>query len=233
MSLGAFQVDAVVVAAVAAIAALIGAVIAAKTAASRQGKQLAAEAERQQAALDAETARQRTALDADARRHRETLEHERTLADLGELRTLLDEAAGELAHAARAFLDVETAVTMLGVRGETAVERANQASERLEQSQEALDRYSERIALRLGSEHEVYERYSEAHDATLMVQVDLLGATGFGMTEEHLQEVKKFRADFSKAHHGFLTAAELIVGSQVPGVGPTTAERLQELQQKQ
>jgi hypothetical protein len=155
---------------VAGVVGLGGPLLAAVFASRRQKDQLDAAETRQTAELDATETRQREALDAERARQnaalaaeRERLErqltaererqaaqlaHARELADLADLRALLDEAAGALHRADNARAEVRLGITQHGVK---IAERGPDAIKELNASGRELDAMAARLAVRLGS----------------------------------------------------------------------------------
>ena len=129
------------IALIAAVAALSGALIAAVTAGRRQ----------------------RAQLEADAERQRTELRHERMLAELAELRGVLDDAARDITDAERAMLNATSAWIVDGTMSDAL-------RDALQGKVDAMWGSAQRIRIRLGSE-EIHDAYWTA----TYLQLQLLG----------------------------------------------------------
>ncbi len=129
------------IALIAAVAALSGALIAAVTAGRRQRAQLQADAERQ----------------------RTELRHERMLAELAELRGVLDDAARDITDAERAMLNATSAWIADGTVSDAL-------RDALQGKVDAMWGSAQRIRIRLGS-----DEIREAYWTATQLQLQLLG----------------------------------------------------------
>ena len=155
----------------------------------------------------------------DDRRHARQLAHERALADRGELRRLLDEAAGlmrrlmwthsKMLQAFRARQDelVDSQVEDLGVLAEEGSLMVG------------------RLSLRLGSQHEVTRAYDAMADIFERMSVQLQEALPTGISKymgnrENLAErldtiLHSAEHEFRPTRRRFLAAAQSYVGADV------------------
>ena len=172
------------IALIAAVAALSGALIAAVTAGRRQRAQLQADAERQ----------------------RTELRHERMLAELSELRGVLDDASRDITRAERAMLNATSAWIADG----TVSDAQRNA---FEESVDAMWGSSQRIRIRLGSDA-IREAYWEA----TQFQLRLLGQVSYDWADEdqplRAKAVVDPRADFFRNRDAFFEKANEKYGSK-------------------
>jgi hypothetical protein len=155
----------VAIAAITAGAAIVAAVIAAKTAASRQRRQLEHDHQRHQQQLEHDLARQERQLEHDLRRQNAELRHERELQELEDRRRVLDDAAE--------FLIVYRERVAKGLR--PLSQGLPEASHLEDDDLPVLATYSRddalkfrqlqaRLSLRFGIDHEVTEAFLDAKD---------------------------------------------------------------------
>jgi DNA repair exonuclease SbcCD ATPase subunit len=128
----------------------------------RLDRMLAADRERLAERMDSERERQTEQLQHDRERQDAQLAHNRTLADLADLRALLDEAAVALHHADYARADVRQGITMYGVNIE---EHRPEAVPALNQRERELDAMSVRLGIRLGPDDPVAHAFRDADEA--------------------------------------------------------------------
>lgn len=150
------------------LGALGVALIAALAADARQARQLEADGERQTKALAGDAERQERALEAEANRQSATLAHDRELADLADLRALLDEGAVAFYLCFQAVGGVSIEYTR---HGRSMHERAPEAARELRHRGRALDEIGARLSVRLGPNAgaEVVEALEAATTAALAV----------------------------------------------------------------
>jgi hypothetical protein len=132
------------------IGALVLALLAAETADTRQQRQIDADADRQTRALEAER-----------ERHIATLAHDRELADVADLRGLLDEAAAVLHRADHAAFALAEAHAKEGP--DVDADRI----QRLATEVYALDALEPRLVVRLGGSSDVTRAFADATTAAL------------------------------------------------------------------
>lgn len=141
----------------------------------RQARQLTAEMERLDRTLAADRERMAEQLNADRERQTEQLQHDRerqdaqlahnrALADLADMRTLLDEAAVALHRADYARADVRQGITMYGVNIE---EHRPEAVPTLTQRERELDAMGVRLGIRLGVDDPVARAFRDADESLL------------------------------------------------------------------
>jgi hypothetical protein len=190
------------------VAAAILAGVAAVTTNGRLSKQLIAERERQERDLAAQAERQAA-----------TLAHDRELADLDDLRKLLDEAAVALDHARKARNHVEAiqlgiaealnsgALTGTSARPTQVLNpMVKEAADKLEAAGQPLITLAARLQVRLGSAHPINTAFSRAsaalHDQWLALanQYPKRGLEALEEDARHAgQEFGAFKEDFLKA----------------------------------
>jgi hypothetical protein len=131
------------------------------------------------------------------RRQKRELDHDRTLADVSELRAVLDDAAGNVARAERAMASV--ALAAAGGRGVS-----DEAKEELVRMREDMSISAQRIRIRLGQGN-AQIAYAKALDAQGSF-IDLVSqGTDPGAS----------RVDFENARNAFFLVAHSLVGSQI------------------
>jgi hypothetical protein len=128
-------------------------------------------------------------------RQRRGFRHERTIVDLEATRALLDDAAMALHDGDYARHDVE------GRHGGPGLVEACKA----------IDRLSERLAVRLGPDHDAVKHYRAANAALLHLQLTI-GAPDLAEVEE----IADHHENFQSARAGFLAAAAETAGAQLP-----------------
>jgi hypothetical protein len=178
------------------IAALIIALITAKTTSSRQERQLVAEAQRQREELQARTDGQKRQLD-----------HARELADLADLRKLLDEFAVAIdrGRAAREEM-VLLAQTARHVRA-TLDQQVKETADPAKDAGQELLALTMRLRVRLGESNRITSAADEVNDAmhAMWQQVELLA-----FTEDFSASLAVIGAashDFARSSTAFMQAA--------------------------
>jgi hypothetical protein len=181
--------------------AIVVALIAAGTAHRRLERQLTEESERHRKSLTAEGERQ------DAR-----LAHERRLADLADLRALLDEAAVALHRADYARADMKVAVMQYG--RELDVHAPN-AREILHERGRALDALAARLAIRLAFNDRVVREFEGANEAllTMVRRAGYLAEIGHYRPDEVRQEIMAASDAFEESMRRFHRAAVASAGT--------------------
>jgi type II secretory pathway pseudopilin PulG len=172
------------IALIAAVAALSGALIAAVTAGRRQRAQLQADAERQ----------------------RTELRHERMLAELAELRGVLDDAARDITDGERAMLNATSAWIADGTVSDAL-------RDALQGKVDAMWGSAQRIRIRLGS-----DEIREAYWTATQLQLQLLGQVwndGTDLDQQARAEaVVEPRAGFLRNRDAFFERAHEKYGSK-------------------
>jgi hypothetical protein len=136
----------------------------------RQEAALAAERERLDHQLAAERERLESQLAAERERQAAQLRHDRELADLADLRALLDKAATALHRADYARADVRQGVTM---HGRKIKEDRPEAVPTLNECGQELDAMAARLAIRLGADDDVAKAFRDADEALLAISREL------------------------------------------------------------
>ncbi len=200
----------IAIAVIAAVAALVGAIIAAWTAGRRQQRQLTHEGERQ----------------------RNQLSHDRELADLSELRALLDECAVMLAATFHSYANavssldqvdrLESAAAMLqeqnapdfivreAIEGVVETKRAPESAIGQVMEAQAL---GERISIRLSNET-LREHYDAAVRA-LFAGTQQFPGPGRQPSAEQRELYERAGDAFEMARSAFASAARDLVGSRI------------------
>ena len=133
------------------------------------------------------------------RRQRRELGHDRELADVGELRAVLDEAAGNLARARRAIHMAEATRPV-----------SDDVEKELDKAQAAMSGSAQRIRIRLG-DGEAYTAYQKALDSQRT-----FGSLASGRGQDGDEQVEINR--FNQSRDEFLEAAHRIARSETgPG----------------
>jgi hypothetical protein len=186
------------------IAALILGAFAAWAAERRLTKQMGDAGDRQKRELADAGNRQKRELRADRRRQQATLTHDRELADLADLRTLLDEAAVALNDADEARIGLELGLTQHGRK--VPCETLTMARE----AGRALYALRERLFVRLGKKHAIALHF---HEATAALQATWAAVSSLHEDSDahEVQEsrniVRSKRESFQRACEGFIEAA--------------------------
>ena len=200
----------IAIAVIAAVAALVGAVIAAWTAGRRQQRQLNHDRERQ----------------------RDQLAHDRELADLSELRTLLDECAVMLSstfhsyanaiasidavgrlEVAAAALQQQSAPDFIVLEAIEAVVEAKRAPEMATMKVMEAQALGERISIRLSKET-LREHYDSAIRA-LFAGTQNFPALGRQPSSEQRHIYERAGEAFETARSEFASVAQDLVGSRI------------------
>jgi hypothetical protein len=203
---------AVITAVATVLAAVTLATVAAVTTDKRLTKQIAAERERQERDLAAQIERQREALDS-----------ERKLADLGDLRSLHDEAAVALdavrLATEKAHANVAWALSQK-MTGEAKARLAQEAREALNKTGPPLVSLAARLRVRLGSHDIITDEFDAASGAAgemTVAAAELRLETG-GDVGSKAQEAGD---NFARAEKAFTKAAVARVGTIVEGRPPS------------
>lgn len=164
------------------------------------------------------------------RQHHDTLEQQRKLADLENVRGVLDDAA-ELLHRIEYVLrDLRIG---LAVSGPDFFDREkhNEAYRALERCHEEGAALRARLAVRLGGDHEAVETFADAREATiaiygalglLQLKVDLAAdreTSAEDMTRiatEQLEKVSEQIRTYDQRRTDFMAAAQRTAGAELP-----------------
>jgi hypothetical protein len=146
------------------------------------------------------------------RRQKRELAHDRELADVSELRAVLDEAAGNIAHAGRAMRQAREAQA----EGRSL---SDEVENDLKNTQDAMSGSAQRIRIRLGR-GALLTAYEKALDAQLEFRNLALGEAGEG--EDGDKRLDTSCTEFNQGQDEFFDAAHHIVRSQA---GPTSDTR--------
>jgi hypothetical protein len=184
------------------IGALVVAIITAEAADVRQGRQIAADADRQARELEAERLR-----------HTATLEQNRELADLADLRSILDDAAIALHKGDDAIGGVKVAYTQFG---RAMHEREPEARRMLNALGQELDVVVARLAVRLGPADDGVRAARGAADHAL----DVSRAVGWleddrpQETQKKHERIDRGREEYKQAADRFMNAAVELAGTR-------------------
>lgn len=194
------------------VGAIVVALIAALTAHWRLNLQLDAEGERHEQGLTAEAKRHEQSLQAEAERQAARLAHERHLADLADLRKLLDEAAVALHRADYIRADVKLAVIQYGGKLD---EWLPEARESLNERGRALDALAARLAVRLGFNERVVRAFEAANEALLTMtrRTNYLADLGNYKPDDVRQEIMAASDAFEERVPEFRRAAVDVAGT--------------------
>ncbi|WP_028065131.1 hypothetical protein [Solirubrobacter soli] len=175
-----------------------------------------AESQRQRERLDAESHRQRDAIAGERDRLRLQLAHERAMTDLELLRALLDEAAVNLHEVDHTLTSL---VVLRSRRGAaTGDEPAPEIVRSLTLTKD-LDRLKERLAVRLGRNHDAVKALNAAQYSLLQTMQAVDRAPN--SAQEELEEaLSNAGARFLDARAEFLDAASNTAGVQIPDAAP-------------
>jgi hypothetical protein len=230
------------VALITGISTIVGAAILAGVAAvttnRRLTKQIAAERERQERDLRAAVERQREELHARTDGQEQQLNHARELADLADLRALLDEAAVALDHARKArgsadanLLGVAEAISSGALTGTPARSAqvldpmVEEAADTLEEAGQPLVTLIARLQVRLGTAHPIttaFRRASAAlHDQWRALAVEY-PKRGLEAIEEDARHAGQ---EFGLFNQDFLDAAVELAGTVTMKGHKTAAEQ--------
>jgi hypothetical protein len=173
-----------------------------------------AESDRQRQRLDAESARQRDSLDAERSRLEVQLAHERAMSDLDHVRSLLDDAAVKLHEADYARYEIEVARMS---HGASLAEKAPEEIKRAREVGKELDGLSERLAIRLGPDHDAVTEFRRATAALLAVFRLANTPERFVLDGvKHHHDFEAANSQFNDARAAFLAAASKTAGVRVP-----------------
>jgi hypothetical protein len=190
------------------IAAVILGGLAAWTADRRQTKQLKEESERQRRELYTAAERQSDELRAERERLDATLAHERELADLADLRKLLDESVVALNDARDARDQLEISF------GEHGLHVPPEPLYKLRDCGNTIDRLLVRIHIRLGAEDEITDSFQGAAEALLATWRAAKSEDDDALVmKEKRGAIRVAHGDFVKSYNAFMRAATARAGT--------------------
>jgi hypothetical protein len=194
--------------------------VAAWTTNKRLTKQIKDSGQRQERELMADAERQQRELDARTEGQMRQLAHARELADLADLRTLLDEAAVALNEAGEARIEVTVSFTEHGVTMPAA------AKDKLKDCGRALYPLLVRLHVRLGEQNAIARSFSDATAAVLSTwwQVSSFEDDDAVTLKEKREQVRADLKTFTAASLAFTKSAVERAGT-VPSRGGDTALR--------
>lgn len=196
-------------------AALVVALITVVSTDRRQERAIAAEHARQALTLKGERERQDRALKAEGRRQAAALRSARELADLADLRVLLDEAAIALHRASYAYGNVRVAFLQHGVK----IRETPEPIAELNQSGEQMDVLAARLAVRLGREQAAAAAFEAANDELLELSRALghiFGDETADARRDLWTEIQAAGKDFPDCRERFEEAAMKLAGTRLP-----------------
>jgi hypothetical protein len=220
------------------VAALVLGGLAAWTADARLAKQIADSGRRQERELAADADRQQRELDARTKDQKRQLDNARQLADLADLRILLDEAAIALDHGRKARANAEGhllgigdaikkgALTGTPMRPAGVLDpMIQEAADKLEEAGQPLVTLMARLEIRLGSSNEVTAAFGRAstalHDQWNALAVEY-PKRGFDAIEEDARHAGQ---EFGVFKQDFLVAAVKLAGTVPTNGGLAPAEQ--------
>jgi hypothetical protein len=162
--------------------------------------------------------------------HHRGLAHQRKLADLENVRGVLDDAAA-LLH--RTAYELDRVRFEVGAHGAAFFrdEGRTEVYERLGRCGEEADALTERVAVRLGREQPAVKAFAETNEAALAIYralgslrlyVEPPPDPGHGaaqvrrLVDEKRVEIETRRGDFDRRRDVFMSAAQLTAGAQLP-----------------
>jgi hypothetical protein len=161
--------------------------------------------------------------------HVRSLGHERTLADLANVRDILDEAAVALHETAYLLDDLLSYLTQHGGVSFFKTEDGTAIYKALGGRGRELDALLERLSVRLGSDHHVVSAFNAADAATLGIwraagllrdepEADGNPAAANQirkLNDQKRGEIEAFREQFDTARKAFVSAAHTAAGSRL------------------
>lgn len=162
------------------------------------------------------------------KQHSIGLQHERRLTDLAHVREIFDVAAAHLHRVATALDGVRLGLTQWGF-GFFKYERGEERFRALERAGDEFDVLRERLAVRLGGDHEAVATFTAANEAVLEIyrKLELLklepdpdpGAAETQVREffrETQAAITAQRKVFDDRRRRFMNAAHRTAGAQLP-----------------
>ncbi len=179
-------------------AALVVALITAKTTNERQERQLGAEAERQAASLA----------------------HDRELADIADLRALLDQVASALDRATNAVSKAESTITVCArfkLDDDRKAEMLRDAKQKVDDVIPQSVDLGARLRVRLGPDDPISEALQSANSALAEMQSAVaMRSLGLGDDKDDPPTAKKLLAEYSAAYKRFVVEAVKRAGTVAP-----------------
>jgi hypothetical protein len=174
-----------------------------------------------------------TAIIVGWKQHEGTVAQQRQLADLDNVRGVLDDAAALLHRVAYVLEEVRVGLSAYG-GGFFKDEQRVETYRKLERCGQECDALRERLAVRLGRDHEAVQTFTHTDDAALAIyralglirlEVDPPPDPGAGAQEvakfvrQQRDEIVEHRATFDKRREDFMDAAHRTAGAQLPPWG--------------
>jgi hypothetical protein len=185
----------------------------------RQERELDAAGERQARELTAEADRQKQTLRADRRRQTAALAHDRELADVADLRAVLDEATLGIEQASDARIKASTQLAPVPAFAPTTMaERAKDAERKLDAARAAISPALARVKVRLGPDDEIARSF-DALDGALL---DMATCALLLRHAETDSERESERADLEDAGDQFRDSAAAFLAAAVKRAGTTS-----------
>jgi hypothetical protein len=206
------------------IAALVLGGLAAWTADHRLKQQIADSGTRQERELAQAGDRQKKELDAEAERQTATLTHARELADLADLRSVLDDATLAIHNATEARIKATTWLHgRPGATDEELVERSESAEQVLDEARALVGPVLARLEVRLGSDDPITQLFDSIDSRLLDMATSALLLRRTSGEEGEAQRVEFDRevSEFDKAARAFPDAVVERVGAAVMAGWPT------------
>jgi hypothetical protein len=184
--------------------------LAALTAARRLSRQLVSAAERQQRELAASAEQQRAGLQAEGERLAATLKHDRALADLRDLRALLDQAAVALQDGKRAREQAELAL-MVGQTGR--LEGVPEAVTGLRHAAAAIHALHARLRVRLGGFDDTVAALGDCGNnlRAMAMGISLVSVTET-VDDKTVKEAEELGRELDRLAQGYFDAASRRAG---------------------
>jgi hypothetical protein len=183
----------------------------------RQRADLAAERERQEKALEAENARHRQTISADFGRLDKQLAHDRRLADLADLRGVLDEAAIALDRAAQAHRPVGARV----LADPLNYEGLRESQREIQEVRETCDALLARLRIRLGQDDPVTKGFAQPTEALHTLEASTI-FVGNAPDEDRKQWIRE--EHFGPADRRFREGIDAFLDVAVRRAGTTTPD---------
>jgi hypothetical protein len=161
--------------------------------------------------------------------HRRAVRHDRQLADLENVRMILDEAAVALHRAAYSLDDIRAFLTQYGGVSFFKTDDGTTLYKKLGEHGETLDILLERLSIRLGRKHDVVAEFKDANSAVLEIwracgrlrnEPDTAGDPSASrqirdMNAGHRANIDGYRELFDVARERFIDAAHEAAGSRL------------------
>lgn len=162
--------------------------------------------------------RQRQSLAADRDRFESQQSHDRQLADLAELRTLLDRAVeqfGTLETAALALMALQSWALKVGLEPDGVRQKFDASGEDFTLALSSVAGMTTRIALRVGWDHDLVAKHSTTMDGLRQALVKHAPRDG-RVTQEAVEAQEEAHEIFKQDLFSFVHAARDFVASRLP-----------------